>query len=185
MASLPPKKPDQDKRLRDEADDEDLIHALSAIRGSCRHPERPKIRVRGPEQPGVVIRPLLIQLEPIHRVFRIPSSKPRDFSIQAHSDDTEKPIFTASVAWKRDPPTSETAMIDWLALEHDRMSLTVSEGLGRFTVQTEGYSIEEQCSVDEIELLGCAPPDDYAEMSFSSSILAHSVGLVARVVNIM
>lgn len=38
-------------------------------------------------------------------------------------------------------------MIDWLALEHNRMSLKVSEGLGRFTVQTEGYSIEEQFSV--------------------------------------
>lgn len=107
---------------------------------------------------------LLFQLEPIHRVFYLPCLKTRDFSIQAHSDDNEKSesALMASVSWKRerkDHIKSTTAMIDWLALEQDAMSLVVSEdGLGRFTVQTEEHTIEERFSVDAVELLGCVHP---------------------------
>lgn len=48
LASLVPK--ERNKSLRDEADDEDLIDVLSGMRGKRRHPDLPKIMIRGPEQ---------------------------------------------------------------------------------------------------------------------------------------
>ena len=51
MASLAPEKVSWDESLREEADDYDLIKVLSGMRGRRRHPEQPKVMIRGPEQP--------------------------------------------------------------------------------------------------------------------------------------
>ena len=51
MASMASESISRDESLREEADDHDLINVLSRMRGRRRHPDHPKVMIRGPEQP--------------------------------------------------------------------------------------------------------------------------------------
>lgn len=51
MASMASESVSRDESLREEADDHDLIKVLSRMRGRRRHPDHPKVMIRGPGQP--------------------------------------------------------------------------------------------------------------------------------------
>lgn len=51
MASMASESISRDVSLRKEDDDQDLINVLSRMRGRRRHPDHPKVMIRGPEQP--------------------------------------------------------------------------------------------------------------------------------------
>lgn len=101
-------------------------------------------------------KPCIFQLEPVHRALWTPSSK-ENVSIQVDLDENKNPLLAASITWKRGPYGESSASDDRLAIEHDMMSLVVSEeGSGRFTVQREKHpKIDEQFRVDVVELLKC------------------------------
>lgn len=105
----------------------------------------------------------IFQLEPVHRVFRALDSKREIVSIQVDLDQNKTPILTASITWKREPPTAYvpdgegSAVTGKVAVEYDTMCLVVSEeGHGHFTVRREKYpKIDEYFHVDTVELLKC------------------------------
>lgn len=105
-------------------------------------------------------KPCILQLEPVHRIFRTASSKKENVSIQVDSDNM---TLVASITWERESSITDEsgwkspALTSSLAIEYDTMELVVlEEGLGQFMVERENHStVNVPLCIDAVELLKC------------------------------